>query len=179
MSTARYYYANEEDQPVGPFAKDDLAKMMNAGAIHPQTFICPEGGREWVRLDSLISGPSSIPPVTAPPGRTREINPSDAKLEKNAGTAAAASVLFPVIAIILNLIDAAVPFLFVGGRSIGKLLIFFLIGLLGVLNARKLLKIPGIAARRPRVVFVAWTGIALFALSVVLLIALAPGFGTR
>lgn len=74
------------------------------------------------------------------------MNRSYAKLEKNANAAAATAVLFPVIAIILNLIDAAVP-LIVGGRSIGKLLIFFLIGLLGLLNARKLLKIPSIAAR--------------------------------
>ncbi len=175
----RYYYANEHNQPVGPFAKDDLVKMMSAGVIDLETYICPEGGLEWFSLGSLITQSSSSPPVTSPPRRTTDLNMGDAKLEKNANAAAAASVLFPLIAIILNLIDATVPFMFVGGRSIGKLFIFFLIGLLGVLNARKLLKIPGIAARRPKAVFFAWTGIAMFALSVLLLIVLAQGFGPR
>ncbi len=175
----RFYYANEENQPVGPFTRDDLEKMMRSEVLHPETFVCPEGGLEWVSLESLISGPLSSPPVTAHPHRTPEMNMSEAKFEKNANAAAAAAVLFPVIAIILNLIDAAVPLMFVGGRSIGKLLIFFLIGLLGVLNARRLLKIPGIAARRPKAVLFAWTGIALFVLSVILLVLLAPGFRTR
>lgn len=171
-----FYYANEHNQPVGPFTRDDLEKMMHTGVLPPDTFVCPEGGLEWVSLGSLIAGPTTSPPVTAPPRRTPELSRRDAKVEKNASAAAAAAILFPVIAIILNLIDAAAPFLFVPGRSIGKLLIFFLVAALGVLNARKLLKIPGIAARRPKAVFFAWTGIALFALSVVLLIALAPGF---
>jgi hypothetical protein len=171
----RFYYANEENQPVGPFTRDDLEKMMRSEVLHPETFVCPEGGLDWVALGSLIAGPSSSPPVTVPPRRTPELSLRDAKVEKNANAAAAASILFPVIAIILNLIDAAAPLLFVPGRSIGKLLIFLLVAALGVLNARKLLKVPGIAARRPKAVIFAWTGIALFALSVILLIVLAPG----
>ena len=149
--------------------------MMRAGLIHTETFVCPDGGLEWVSLDTLIADPSSSPPVTAPPRRTPELSLRDAKVEKNAN-AAAAAILFPVIAIILNLIDAAAPFLFVPGRSIGKLLIFLLVAALGVLNARKLLKVPGIAVRRPQAVFFAWTGIALFVLSVILLVVLEPGF---
>jgi hypothetical protein len=175
----RFYYANEENQPVGPFTRDDLEKMMRSKVLHPETFVCPEGGLEWVSVGSLIAGLSTSPPMTAPPRRTPELSPRDAKVEKNANAAAAAAILFPVIAIILNLIDAAAPFLFVPGRSVGKLLIFLLIAALGVLNARKLLKVPGIAARRPKAVFFAWTGIALFVLSVILLVLLAPGFGTR
>lgn len=33
MSTARYYYANAENQPVGPFTKDDLAKTPTEGGF--------------------------------------------------------------------------------------------------------------------------------------------------
>jgi len=59
------------------------------------------------------------------------------------------------------------------------MLIFLFVAALGLLNVRKLLKVPGIAARRPNAVFLVWTGIALFVLSVILLASLAPGFGTR
>lgn len=44
MSAARYYYANEENQMVGPFARDDLARMMSAGVINLKSFVRPDGG---------------------------------------------------------------------------------------------------------------------------------------
>jgi len=172
----RYYYADTQNQPVGPFAKGDLEKMMSAGVVDPETFVCPEGGLEWITLSSLIPGSLSNV-LAAPPAQKVPIKvKAYARVEKNAATIAAASILFPVIAIILNLIDAAVPMMFAPGRSIGKLLIFFLIGLLGALNARSLLKIPGIAHRELVAVKLAKVGLILFALSVLLLILLAGGF---
>ncbi len=80
----RYYWADSQNQPVGPFDKDDLAKMMSASVIDPETFVCTEGGVEWVSLDSLMSGPPSSPPATTPPRPTPEMNLSDANFEKGA-----------------------------------------------------------------------------------------------
>ncbi|MBL9151614.1 MAG: DUF4339 domain-containing protein [Verrucomicrobiales bacterium] len=76
MSQARYYYADDHNQPVGPFALADLEKMMVRQVLPPDTMVCPEGGMEWVTLVTLVrpepaAGPAEPRlPLSAPPSRT-------------------------------------------------------------------------------------------------------------
>lgn len=174
MTLIRYYYADARNQPVGPFAMEDLEKMNSAGVIDPDTQVCPEGGDDWVPLSSLISAPLPTPPVEATPQRPAKLAGGQTKIEKNARSAAAAAVIFPVIMIILTLAVAANPIVFAFHRAEGTgflhFLLIFAIGLFGPVNAIKLLRIPGIAGRRPTSVVFAWTGIALFVLALGLLL---------
>lgn len=76
MTSIRYYYADEQNQPVGPFALADLEKMMVRQVLPPDTMVCPEGGMEWVTLVTLVRPEPAAapveprPPLTAPPSRT-------------------------------------------------------------------------------------------------------------
>ena len=102
-----------------------------------------------------------------------------ARIEKNAFAAATAAILFPVIMSVLTLAVAANPAYYAIERAMGTgfllFLLFFVVGLLGPINAFKLIRIPGVAARRPAAVTVAWIGIVLFVLALGSL--LLVGFG--
>lgn len=81
MNTTRYYYANELNQPVGPFTAADLLKFHKLGIVTDDTLISLEDGSDWVPLATLYrsvvspsSGPPPIPssastaqPLPAPP----------------------------------------------------------------------------------------------------------------
>lgn len=179
MTTIRYYYADARNQPVGPFAMDDLEKMKDAGVIDPETQVCPEGGEDWVTFGSLIPGTSSPAPESPPSRRAPKDRKRDAKTEMNATAAAASAVIFPVLMIVTTLAVAANPIIFAMERAMGTgfllFLLFFAIGLFGPINAFKLLRIPGIVGRRTTAAVFAWIGIALFVLALGLL--LLVGFG--
>lgn len=179
MTSARYYYADQQNQPVGPFALQDLEKMKRAGVIDPHTQVCPEGGEDWVALESLIAAPPPPPPQSPPPLRASREREHDAKTEKNAIAAAAAAILFPLLMILPTLAVATTPQLFAITRAQGTgfllFLLFFAIGIFGPINAFKLLRIPGIAGRKPTAVVFAWIGIGVFLLGLCLL--LLVGFG--
>lgn len=153
---------------------EDLEKMNSAGVIDPDTQVCPEGGDDWVPLNFLIASPPPTPPANKTPERSTKLTDGQTKTETNAHAAAAAAVIFPVIMIILTLAVAANPIMFAFQRAAGTAFLIFLlifaIGLFGPVNAIKLLRIPGIAGRRPTAVVFAWTGIALFVLALGLLL---------
>lgn len=174
MNEIRYYYANEQNQPVGPFTLTDLRKMASTGVLEPNTQTCPEGGADWVPLASLLPDSTSRPPTSAPPARAKSEESSTATPEVKSGATGAASVIFPSLAILITIAIAANPVIFAMARSLGTgFLLFalpFAIGLFGPINAFKLLKVPGIFQQKPKAAIIAWIGIALFVLSLVLLL---------
>lgn len=54
MDTKRYYYANESNQPVGPFPLDQLQTMMKQSIVQVDTQVCPEGGSDWKSLGEIL-----------------------------------------------------------------------------------------------------------------------------
>lgn len=179
MSEIRYYYANEQNQSVGPFTLADLQKMVNTGLLELSTQTCPEGGADWVPLASLLPGSMALPPTSSPPPRPKDKGSRPATPGANVGASSAASVIFPSMAILLTIAVAANPVLFAIARSLGTgFLLFaliFLLGLFGPINAFKLLKTPGISGQSPKAAVFAWIGVALFVLSFALV--LLVGFG--
>lgn len=62
MNVNRYYYANESNQPVGPFPLDQLQAMMKQSMLNADTQVCPEGGNDWKTLGEIL-GVKSGPPT--------------------------------------------------------------------------------------------------------------------
>ena len=64
MNEDRYYYANEQNQPVGPFGVDELMKLQEQSLIVDTTLVCVEGGSDWISLSQLVKPvtPSQSPP---------------------------------------------------------------------------------------------------------------------
>jgi len=62
----RWYYANEQNQAVGPFSFDDLKKIHRNGLITSETNIVEEGGTEWRALARVLPA-ETVPPPPLPP----------------------------------------------------------------------------------------------------------------
>lgn len=65
MNTPRYYYANEQNQPIGPFTVDELTKLQEQVLVTNATLICVEDGSDWIPL-TQVTGGSQPPPATKP-----------------------------------------------------------------------------------------------------------------
>jgi hypothetical protein len=72
MSPDRYYYANDSNQPVGPFTAAELWRFCELGIITGDALICAEDGSDWISLATLHrsashswAGPPPIPSSTS------------------------------------------------------------------------------------------------------------------
>jgi hypothetical protein len=65
MSAPRYYHANEQNQPVGPFTASELSQLREQALVTDDTLICVEDGSEWTPLSTLLR--PSTPPSAGPP----------------------------------------------------------------------------------------------------------------
>lgn len=91
MTPPRYYYANEQNQPVGPFTVEDLTRMRDQGLVRDDTHVCVEDGSDWVPLSRVTgAGTSSLPPMpssAAPPPQPRQpVTDSRSSYQKTAET---------------------------------------------------------------------------------------------
>ncbi len=68
MPGTRYYYADDNSQPVGPLSLDEIRKFADAGVVRPDVMVCKEDGSVWKPLTSFVA-----PPRTAPPPRVTSI----------------------------------------------------------------------------------------------------------
>ena len=50
-----YYYADAQNQPVGPIAEEQLHELFRSGNITLDSFIIAEGETEWKAYNSLTS----------------------------------------------------------------------------------------------------------------------------
>jgi len=62
-SQMKYYYANPNNETVGPVEETDLKALYASGSITAQTNVIPEGGNSWVSY--AVQFPSGFP--TPPP----------------------------------------------------------------------------------------------------------------
>ncbi len=184
MNHVRYYYANEANQPVGPFTPEELSRMCEAGILAADTLICEEGGTLWSNLGSHFAPTIAPPRVPSPaPPSHDDLGLPPAKAEMNAGTMAAAAILFPAIAVFFTLAVAAnLPF-YAMLRALGNgplvFVLFFAISVFGPINAFKLLRVPGIYGRKPAAVVASSVGIGLFVVTVVVIVLSAFSIEAR
>ena len=47
MPGTRYYYADDNSQPVGPLSLDEIRKFADAGVVRPDVMVCKEDGSVW------------------------------------------------------------------------------------------------------------------------------------
>ena len=151
MTPPRYYYANEQNQPVGPFTIEELTKMREQALIRDDTFVCIEDGSDWVPLSQVtVAGTSSPPPMPSsePPQTPPSVTDSRSSYQKTAETVG----MIPDLSGKRNLLQLAITVPVAGAAAIFGLvtggfvnaLIWGLIGLLmGVLASGTVLMILG------------------------------------
>jgi len=74
-SQINYYYADANNQPVGPLSAEQIHALYQVGEITLDTLVIPEGATDWHRYRNIApraaSPPSSTPTATtAPPPET-------------------------------------------------------------------------------------------------------------
>lgn len=75
MSTS-FYYADANDQPVGPLSLDEIRRFVAAGVVPPDVLICEADGEEWRPLTEFAGPPRSAPPRTGTPPMARPVRAS-------------------------------------------------------------------------------------------------------
>jgi len=63
----KWYYANANDEPVGPLSTADLLKLRAAGIVQDQTLVIERGGSEWRPLATITTPTPPVPPRSARP----------------------------------------------------------------------------------------------------------------
>lgn len=153
MTSPRYYYANKQNEPVGPFTVEELTKMRDQTLIRDDTFVCIEDGSNWVPLSQvMVAGTSSPPPMpssaTIPPHPQNRATESRSSYQKTAETVG----MIPDLSRKRNLLQLAITLPVAGAFALFGLvtggmdnaLIWGLIGLLiGVLASGTVLMILG------------------------------------
>ena len=153
MTAQRYYYANEQNQPVGPFTVDELTKMRDQTLIRDDTFICIEDGSDWVPLSQITGTKSSPPPLSpgtssAAPQPQQPVTETRSSYQKTAETVG----MIPDLSGKRNLLQLAITFPVAGvfalfgllTAGMGNAMIWGLIGLLvGVLASGAVLMVLG------------------------------------
>lgn len=151
MNSSRYYFANNENQAVGPFTVDELGKMRDQGLISDDTFVCIEDGSDWVPLSQVTAtGSVSPPPIsTPPPARAAQaVTQSRSSYQKTAETVG----MIPDLSGKRNLLQLAITLPVAGAATLfgllsggmGNAVIWGFIGLLvGVVASGAVLMVQG------------------------------------
>lgn len=64
----KWFYANAENQPIGPMSVAELRQLAEVGTINPSTFVIEEGGTEWKTYGAIATPPvPSVPPLPTLP----------------------------------------------------------------------------------------------------------------
>jgi len=56
------WWLSSGDKPEGPFPAEHVTEWLKSGQISPDTMACPEGGRDWRRLDAIDEFARLVPP---------------------------------------------------------------------------------------------------------------------
>lgn len=110
-----YYYANTQNQPLGPYSLEDLRQLHLAGVIKPETYVIEENGTAWQTMSTLLRAqqPAGIPPAFPPPPGYVLVPVDQRKSKVAAG----------VLGILLGFLGAHNFYLGYTGKAVGQLLI--------------------------------------------------------
>lgn len=73
-----WFYANNENQPIGPLPFDELRRLLMAGTINAECYVVAEGETEWRPLNAIFA-PASAPPNRGVVGESVGNKPSIAR----------------------------------------------------------------------------------------------------
>ena len=109
FSNSLWYYADAENQPIGPLPFAELEKLVTTGVIQPGTQVIESGGADW-RTFAQVAPPPATPlppplPRSAPPPLPQS-GPVKAQSQSPSGFTKRTKILAVVIAIPLLLIVA-------------------------------------------------------------------------
>ncbi len=65
-ASLRWFYANAENQSVGPVTLAELHQFASSGQISPQTFVIQEGGSDWLTYADVAPKEHPIPNLPPP-----------------------------------------------------------------------------------------------------------------
>jgi hypothetical protein len=68
----RYFYADANNQPIGPYTPEELKQLAEKGTIKPETWVAEEGGAQWQPYSKIAAGPDAAtaqPQTPLPPAR--------------------------------------------------------------------------------------------------------------
>lgn len=105
MPSARYYYADQQNQPVGPFGLDDLERMLSRDILSPDTQVCQEDGSDWLPLSSLLPSASRAIP------RTAQVSAPKKKKRSFIDTSFEGNVKRPLVKVVTALVAIGIAFL--------------------------------------------------------------------
>lgn len=78
-----WFYADSNNQPVGPVPFVELKKFVAAGVIQPKTQVFEKGGSEWRAFATIAPVPPKLPPATVQPVASRaQSKPANAPRRK-------------------------------------------------------------------------------------------------
>ena len=83
-SDSLWYYADTQNQPVGPLPFRTIQTLAAAGVIQPGTQVVESGGTEWKKFAAVVL----FTPPPPPPIRTESNSPTTATICANAATPA-------------------------------------------------------------------------------------------
>lgn len=113
-----YYYANTQNQPLGPYSFEDLRQLHLNGVIKPETYVIEENGTAWQPLANLLGAQRTVgsaPPFPPLPGYV--LVPADQRKSK---------VAAGVLGILLGFLGVHNFYLGYTGKAIAQLLITLL-----------------------------------------------------
>lgn len=153
MTPPRYYYANEQNQPVGPFTVEELTRMRDHGIVRSDSFVCIEDGSEWVHLSRVLGPGTSSPPLMPMPSVTAQPQQHPATDARSSYQKTAETVgMIPDLSGKRNLLQLAITLPVAGAFALfgllsggmGNALIWGLVGLvIGVLASGAVLMVLG------------------------------------
>ncbi len=59
-------YINKDNQRLGPYSNEEARNLIYRGDVRRSALACPEGGNDWIPLETLLDQ-KPVPPSTAPP----------------------------------------------------------------------------------------------------------------
>ncbi|MHB0995127.1 MAG: DUF4339 domain-containing protein [Elusimicrobiales bacterium] len=67
----RYFYADANNQPIGPYTLEELKQLNLNGTVRPETWVVEEGGSQWQPYTNLLAagaapGGAELPKTGAP-----------------------------------------------------------------------------------------------------------------
>ena len=67
MTDTKYYYADRNNVPIGPYSIDDLRQLQVNGQLTAETYVIEEGGQAWKPLMNIFTLARPVGGVPLPP----------------------------------------------------------------------------------------------------------------
>lgn len=126
MNDTKYYYADRNNQPIGPYTFAELRQLQISGQVLTDTYVIEEGGQSWKPLANIIV-------LSQTPGTQQTVLPP---LYINNNHERKSKLVAGLLGILLGSLGAHNFYLGYNGKAIAQLLMsIFSLGILAVVSA--------------------------------------------